>query len=376
MIPIKKKFGLILIAIMMVTSLCACGNQNTTTITEVIKQPEIIDQYFENYTQDWPDAIKEIVDDTWNEFSTVVTTPDYTPPAEQEYIPPHERPIDKENESNNKDTEINSDKTNTNMFSDMEIHFIDVGQADCILIIDNNEVFMIDAGNNNDDKTIINYLNELNIKTINHFVLTHPHEDHIGSADVVINNFNVENLYMTTYNATSKTYRDVITAINNKAIAPHYVSEHMNFDFADATIDMYPPYDINTKEVNNSSIIVKVTHGEDEMLFAGDTEFEAEKEILKKNYDLEADLFKANHHGSSGSNSYVWLKEANPQYVVIQSETGNKYGHPHEEALSRFNDVGAIIYRNDTMGTIIAYSSGNEITFNVEGIQPSREHIK
>jgi len=369
----KKKLALILASIMIISSLCGCSKETTNTVVEILKEPEIIDQYYEDYTQDWPDAVKDVVDDVWNEFSTVVTTPDYTPPAEKEYIAPDEKPV-KDKEENSKPQNNTDNKDTKGDYSNLEVHFIDVGQADCVLLIDGEDVMMIDAGNNGDDDVIVQYLENLNIDTIDHFVLTHPHEDHIGSADVVIDTFNVENLYMTEYPATSKTYKDVITAINNNAIAPHYVEQPINFEFGDAIIDMYPPYDINTKEVNDSSILVKVTHGEDTMLFSGDTEFAAEKELLTMGYDLTVDLFKANHHGSGGSNSYVWLKELNPRYVVIQCGEGNTYGHPHEEAMSRFNDVGAIIYRNDTMGTIVATSSGNGITFDKEGIQPTREH--
>ena len=179
---------------------------------------------------------------------------------------------------------------------------------------------------------------------------------------------------MTEYTATTKTYKDVIKAINNKAMVPTYVDDIIEFEFGDADVTLYPPYDIETKETNNSSIITHVKHGEDTMLFAGDTESDAEKELLTMDYDLTADLFKANHHGSGGANSYVWLKEVNPQYVVIQAGQDNKYGHPHEEALSRFNDVGAYIWRTDMMGTIIVHSSGNGFNFSCEGIAPTREH--
>ena len=371
----KKKLALILASILIMSSLCGCNQEVTDTVVEVLKEPEIVNKYYEDYTQDWPDGVKDVVDDVWNEFSTVITTPDYTPPAEEEYIAPNEKPI-KDDKDKNQEQKPEKDNNKKSDYSGMEIHFIDVGQADCILIVDEDEVFMIDAGNNGDDETIVQYLEELNISTIDHFVLTHPHEDHIGSADVVIDTFNVENVYMTEYPATSKTYKDVITAINNAAIAPHYVTESINFEFGDAIIDIYPPFDINTDNVNDSSIMVKVTHGEDEILLAGDTEAEAEKGQLTLGYDLEADLFKANHHGSGGANSYVWLKEVNPRYVVIQCGVDNKYDHPHDEALSRFNDVGAIIYRNDTMGTVVAYSSGDGITFDKEGIQPTREHVE
>jgi competence protein ComEC len=258
----------------------------------------------------------------------------------------------------------------------MYIHFIDVGQADCILLMLNDSVMLIDAGNNSDDKMIVQYLKDLNISTIDYFILTHPHEDHIGGADTVINTFTVKNVFMSDKEATTKTYKDVMAAINNNGIAPHYVTPGEKFFFDEAEVLVIGPYDCESDEPNNSSVAVKITYGNDTMLFAGDTESQYEKLIVDSGkFDLRAELYKADHHGSGGANSYVWLREINPKYVVIQCETGNKYGHPHEEALSRFNDVGAIIYRNDTMGTIIATVTGSGIYFNKEGIEPTRPHV-
>ena len=367
-----KKFTNILIALTLVFSLSGCsfyiGPSSNQDPKDFLENPQKEFEYYDDNIKNWPDNEPDIVDDIWKEYDSALTKPDYSSPEDEIYIPPKTEEDKKENVSNNEE------KDPVVKYNDLEIHFIDVGQADCILMIDSDEVLMIDAGNNDDSKTITEYLNNLNIDTIDYFILTHPHEDHIGSADTVINNFTVENLYMTEYTATTKTYKDVIKAINNNAMVPTYVDDIIEFEFGDADVTLYPPYDIETKETNNSSIITHVKHGEDTMLFAGDTESDAEKELLTMDYDLTADLFKANHHGSGGANSYVWLKEVNPQYVVIQAGQDNKYGHPHEEALSRFNDVGAYIWRTDMMGTIIVHSSGNGFNFSCEGIAPTREH--
>lgn len=112
------------------------------------------------------------------------------------------------------------------------------------------------------------------------------------------------------------------------------------------------------------------------MLFTGDAGSSPEKKMIEMGEDLEADLLQAGHHGSSTSNSYYFLREANPEYVVISCGKGNMYGHPHEEALSRFRDLGAEVFRTDEQGTIIAVDDGMQITFNCEGKKSDRTHVK
>ena len=138
----------------------------------------------------------------------------------------------------------------------LNITMFDVGQAECFLLEKGQLKVLVDCGSASQGKNLVKSIKKRNIEKIDYVFITHPHEDHIGSADVVIDTFNVENVYMTEYPATSKTYKDVITAINNAAIAPHYVTESINFEFGDAIIDIYPPFDINTDNVNDSSIMV------------------------------------------------------------------------------------------------------------------------
>ena len=363
----------ILAVLLFIICLTGCTLQDDAIHIEL---PNGSGQFFENMEQNWPNIIQGVVDDVWSQDSTTVTNPDFVTPDYNEYIPETTpRPSTSNTESTPTPIPENTPPTaNTDDYSPMYVHFLDVGQADCVLFLLDDKVMLIDAGNNADDKMIVEYLDDLGINTIDYFILTHPHEDHIGGADTVINSFEIKNLLMSNKEATTKTYKDVVTAINNHALVPHYVTPGEKFYFGDAELLIVGPYNTDSNEPNNSSVAVKITYGNDTMLFAGDTEAEYEKLIVNSGWDLESDLFKANHHGSGGANSYVWLKEVNPKYVVIQCETGNSYGHPHKDALSRFNDVGAIIYRNDTMGTIIATSTGNGIYFNKEGIEPTREH--
>jgi len=100
----------------------------------------------------------------------------------------------------------------------------------------------------------------------------------------------------------------------------------------------------------------------------------AEQELLSQNIDLQADVLKVGHHGSTTSTGYVFLRAVNPKYSVISSGANNDYGHPHEETLSRLNDIGSTLFRTDLLGTIITTSQGNQLTFNKTGITPTQEY--
>lgn len=145
--------------------------------------------------------------------------------------------------------------------------------------------------------------------------------------------------------------------------------------FGECEIQFLGPYE-KYNDTNDNSICLKVKHGETSMLFTGDAGSSPEKKMIEMGEDLEADLLQAGHHGSSTSNSYYFLREANPEYVVISCGKGNMYGHPHEEALSRFRDLGAEVFRTDEQGTIIAVDDGMQITFNCEGKKSERTHVK
>ena len=258
--------------------------------------------------------------------------------------------------------------------SELLVHFIDVGQADCIFIQNQEENVLIDAGNRGDFNTIEIYLKQAGIKKINHFVLTHPHEDHIGSAAQIIANFNIGKVYMTDAEADSSVYKSLIEELNKKEITPIYPSVGDNFSIGETAFTFLGP--VSTyKDVNSMSLVVRADFGSNSFLFTGDCTEEAEKDMLNEGVNLEADILKVGHHGSRESSSYVFLKAVNPVYSVISVGNDNDYGHPTEEALSRLNDVGTTLFRTDKSGTIIATCDGKDITWNTVGQESSREHV-
>lgn len=257
---------------------------------------------------------------------------------------------------------------------EMAVHFIDVGQADCTLVISEGEAMLIDAGNQPDDDLIISYLNSLGIDELKYIVFTHPHEDHIGSGEAIINAFDVEKIFMLDeYDEGIEGYlKEEIEYLGIETEAPYPGDVAM---LGECGIDFLGPiYDYD--DANDDSICLRITHGDNSMMFTGDAGSRPERDMIDEGMDLETDLLHAGHHGSSTSNSYYFLRESNPRYVVISCEEDNMYGHPHEEALSRFNDLGAEVFRTDTQGTIIAVSDGKTFRFNTEGKKADRPYTE
>lgn len=245
----------------------------------------------------------------------------------------------------------------------LEVHFIDVGQADSILVKNKDAVMLIDAGNNGDEGLVVNYLKKQKVKKLDYVIGTHPHEDHIGGLDAVISEFDVSTIYMPKVSHTSKTYKDVLMAINNKKLKINQPMVGSKFQLGDAEGIILAPDASEYEELNNYSIVIKLTHGGNRFLFTGDAEDISEKEIMSKKFDVSADVLKLGHHGSHSSTTLQFLNQVNPQYAVITVGKGNDYGHPHKEVMERLKDKGIKVYRTDQSGTIVVISDGENITF-------------
>lgn len=259
--------------------------------------------------------------------------------------------------------------------SELQVHFIDVGQADCILLQNQGQTVLIDSGNRSDYTVIHDYLSNLNIAKIDQFILTHPHEDHIGSAAQIISNYDIGTVYMTNATTDSTVYKSLMEQLTVKKITPVYPESGDNFSIGETAFTFLGPVSAY-KDLNSMSLVVRADFGSTSFLFTGDTTSQSEKDMLNANENLQADVLKVAHHGSRDSNSYVFLKEVNPVYSVISCGTDNDYGHPHEEALSRLNDVGTTLFRTDDSGTIVAVSNGSDITWNTRGKESTEAHTE
>jgi competence protein ComEC len=263
-------------------------------------------------------------------------------------------------------TNTPNEKANVVVSGNLKIHFINVGQADSILIEQGLEYMLIDAGNNSDGKLVKNYLIDKGVKTLEYVIGTHPHEDHIGGLDYVVNDFNINKIYLPKATSTTKTFQDVVVAIKNKGMKVAVPKPGETFNLGSAKCTILAPIGSDYSSLNNYSIVIKLEFGNNSFLFTGDAESISEKEILAKGFDVSADLLKVGHHGSNTSTTDEFLSKVNPKYAVISSEVGNDYGHPHKEIISKLKNKSIQIYRTDELGTIIATSDGKTITFNTK----------
>ena len=244
---------------------------------------------------------------------------------------------------------------------DLLVDFIDVGQADSILIRNQDEVMLIDAGTNEVGETIVNYLEKLGITKINYLIGTHPHEDHIGGLDDVINNFDIEQIYMPKIETTTKTFEDVLEAIENKNLTVIAPNKGDKIELGQAVGKFMTEPILDKDNLNLSSLVLRLEFGNTSYLFMGDAEEENEKTI---NWP-KTDVLKVGHHGSNTSSGESFLEQVHPQYAIIMVGKDNSYGLPKQEIIDKLNNIGSEIYRTDEDGTIQIISDGNNIEIKI-----------
>ncbi|WP_048341118.1 ComEC/Rec2 family competence protein [Clostridium haemolyticum] len=255
--------------------------------------------------------------------------------------------------------------TNSNTeLGQLKVHYIDVGQADSILVQQDKHFMLIDAGNNEDDKLVIDYLQKQGVKKLDYIIGTHPHEDHIGGMDKVIDNFDVGTLLMPKKNTTTETFKDVLISAQKKGLKITQPTIGTNYNLGKATFTILAPKNHDYESVNNYSIVQKLRFGNTSFIFTGDAESISEMEMVNANLDLHADVLKIGHHGSKTSTCQAFLDKVSPKYSVISCGKDNKYKHPNKSTMDRLKAKGIKVYRTDESGTVVAISDGKNITFN------------
>lgn len=265
------------------------------------------------------------------------------------------------NQNNNQNQ---NDYINTN--NDLlKVHYLDVGQGDSIFIeLPNNETMLIDAAESYQSENIINYLKNLNYKKIDYVIGTHPHTDHIGGLKDIINTFEIGKIYMPKVVSTTKTYESLLMAIKDKNLKINTAKAGTSIIDTDALkINILAPNNSTYTELNNYSVVTKITYGSTKFLFMGDAEKLSENEIKE---DVTADVIKIGHHGSNTSSSIDFIKKVNAKYGIISVGLNNKYNLPKEETITNWENSGTKIYLTSINGTITAISDGTNIKIESE----------
>ena len=246
--------------------------------------------------------------------------------------------------------------------STFEVHFIDVGQGDCSLVLCDGHAMLIDGGESSESSKVYAYLKEHGISHLDYMVATHAHSDHIGGLSGALNYASVDTAFCPVTDYDSKTFESMVKYLDRQGRSITVPNPGDEFMLGRAHVQILGPqksYD----EANDTSIVMKVSYGDTSFLFTGDAERTAEADILAEGYDLSATVLKVGHHGSDTSTSYPFLREIMPQYAVIQVGEDNSYGHPTEDTLSRLRDADVKVYRNDLQGDIVCSSDGKSISF-------------
>lgn len=234
------------------------------------------------------------------------------------------------------------------------LEYLDVGQADSILLSSNGEYMLIDAGNNEDGDDIVSYLREVGADELKYLVGTHPHADHIGGMDDVILALDVDNVLLPATTTNTQTYTDVLDAIETKNVPVTVPIAGQAFQLGDATVSVVAAQQAD--DLNNTSIVLKATYENTSFLFMGDAETEVENAILSAGTNVKSNVVKVGHHGSSTSTSSAFLAAVSPDAAVISCGAGNSYGHPSATTLQKL--TGVPVWRTDLNGTIIAMTDG------------------
>lgn len=261
--------------------------------------------------------------------------------------------------------------------SELTVHFIDVGQADAAVLQCDDDTMIIDGGNVADSSLIVAYLKKLNIEHIDCMVCTHAHEDHVGGLSAPLSVMPVGAVYAPVTESDSKAYQNFKRKVADTNTEIMHPENYERFPLGSATVEILASPK-SADNLNNTSIILKVTHGNKSFLFTGDAEREEEQTLLDKGL-LKSDVLKVAHHGSSTSTSYTFLREVMPEYAVISVGKDNSYGHPTNDVLSRLRDADVKVYRTDLQGDIIMKSDGENITITTarnENIQTNETAIE
>lgn len=239
----------------------------------------------------------------------------------------------------------------------LEVHFIDVGQGDCVLIKCGGEAMLIDSGENGSEQKVMNYLQTHGVDSLSYAVATHPHTDHIGAMPEIIDKYEIANFIMPrvseSLTPTNSTYEAFLTSLEASSAKVIAAKPGKAYSLGSASFKIIAPMNTQAESLNDISVVIRLDYGENSFLFTGDAGAAEENDILACGADIDCDILKVGHHGSSTSSKQKFLDAVSPETVVIMCGRDNSYGHPHQKVLTRIEKLTERIYRTDICSDIV-----------------------
>ncbi len=242
-----------------------------------------------------------------------------------------------------------------------ELHMIDVGQSDSFLLKTKEGNILIDAGTQSAEYELHEYLVKEGITSFDYVIFTHPHEDHIGNGDMIMESFEVENVIMPDVTSDTVCFESLIESIYGSDAEVHMAEPGATYSVGELSFKIFGPAECDPDDLNNCSIVMRADYGEISILFSGDAEKSAELEVWERYADeLDCDIYKVAHHGSSTSNGDEFFGAASPDLALISCGFGNSYGHPHREVIEMLDELGITFKRTDVDGDVVVATDGEK----------------
>ena len=256
---------------------------------------------------------------------------------------------------------FNPNRTQTPGEGQIFVHFIDVGQGDSILIQSMTHAVLIDGGDFSERTNLLSYLRRVGVTRLDLVVATHPHSDHIGGLVAVLNQMAVGHILMPNVTHTTEIFENFLAAIENNNIPVTFAEAGHRIQAGIIELHVLGPLHFYHSNLNNSSIVLRLTHGYTSFLFTGDMEETAEIELVNAGIDLRSNVLKVGHHGSHTSTSDIFLYAVSPNIAVISVGADNQFGHPHLSVIRALEALEIPIFRTDLHGTIVFNTNGSQI---------------
>lgn len=255
----------------------------------------------------------------------------------------------------------------------LKIHFIDVGQGDSeFLELPDGKTMLIDAGESSESATVAGYIKDKGYTKTDYVVATHPHSDHIGGLPGIISSFEVDEVWAPKVQHDTQTFESFLDSVSDKGLSINTATAGKTIYDADGCkIEILSPNENSSfDDLNDWSVILKATFGNEVFLFTGD----AGANVISSANPGDIDVLKVGHHGSDTSTTPGLISSLSPSYAVISCGAGNSYGHPDQSTLDALS--GVEIYRTDTDGTVVATCDGSSITWEKNITEPRADESK
>jgi len=269
---------------------------------------------------------------------------------------------------NIEDVDTTKQETLTNA-DEFVVHMIDVGQAESFLLTQGNKTALVDCGKLLTGKNVEKYLKKLGIIKIEYLIITHPHEDHMGGMFHILDNFEIGTIVFPKVDPTEIKrfwYKILMHKIQKGDYQVEYAQIGDIYNIQDATFEVIAVETDSGENINNYSIVSKVSFGEIDMIMTGDAEVEVEEKILKSGIDIDAEILKVGHHGSLTSSSEQFLDAISPDYALISCKKWNKYDHPVESTMRKLEERSVEVYRTDECGNVTITITSEDVKFDCD----------